>query len=436
MFIKYPQRVEEIRKNKEKKLTFRELFFISFGGQAPFISLLTFGTVMIAMVGTAGAFAMIIATTVVFFNGLVVYFLSSKYKRSGGYYIYALYGLSSGLGIETGWSYLLYAFAYGGTLLAGGAYVLSYVLDINQIITVLLVSILASTIVIAGIKVSAKYAMVMSTIEMVIIVVLSIIFLHSSGWHFYNPVRYTPYLLVAVIFGLGIPTGYGSIAPLGGDAKDSKAIGRAAITVVLFGGLLATLFFYSLGSMNFTGNLIIYLITHFGILGIIIVPIIALSDGILGGIAYILANSRTLGAMSEDEIFPKILSKKYRGKPVLSELLIATIFVVILSIMTYFVGLYATFLALGALAGLMNLIIHSSADFSLMKIASRKGKKRIKELTAGFIAASVSIFILIDSLPGISLMIQYLFFAWIIIGFLYAETFTIVRETSKETTAD
>ena len=33
----------------------------------------------------------------------------------------------------------------------------------------------------------------------------------------------------AVIFGLGIPTGYGSIAPLGGDAMDSKAIGRVNI---------------------------------------------------------------------------------------------------------------------------------------------------------------------------------------------------------------
>ncbi len=99
---------------------------------------------------------------------------------------------------------------------------------------------------------------------------------------------YSPYLLVAVIFGLGIPTGYGSIAPLGGDAKDKKAIGKAAIAVVIYGGLLATFFFYSLGSLNFTGNLIVYLITHFGILGLIIVPVIALSYGVLGGILKII----------------------------------------------------------------------------------------------------------------------------------------------------
>ncbi len=115
-----------------------------------------------------------------------------------------------------------------------------------------------------------------------------------------------------------------------------------------------------------------------------------------------------------------------------SELLIAAIFVIVMGTMTYFIGLYATFLAMGALAGLMNLIIHTSADFSLIKIATRKSKRSIKELTAGIVAVAISIFILIDSLPGISLTIQYLFFAWIIIGFLYAETFTIVRETSKD----
>ena len=38
------------------------------------------------MVGTAGAFAMMIATTVVFFNGIVVYFLSRRYHRSGHKY--------------------------------------------------------------------------------------------------------------------------------------------------------------------------------------------------------------------------------------------------------------------------------------------------------------------------------------------------------------
>jgi len=51
---------EEINKEEElnkgsKKLSFKDIFFISFGGQAPFISLLTFGTVMIGKVGNTSA---------------------------------------------------------------------------------------------------------------------------------------------------------------------------------------------------------------------------------------------------------------------------------------------------------------------------------------------------------------------------------------------
>jgi Amino acid permease. len=111
-------------KMKIRKLSFSDLLFISFGGQAPFISLLTFGTIMIILVGTEGALAMIIATLIVLFNGLVIYFLSKRFKRGGGYYVYAFYSLTSRLGLNTGWNYILYSISYGGTLLAGGAYVL------------------------------------------------------------------------------------------------------------------------------------------------------------------------------------------------------------------------------------------------------------------------------------------------------------------------
>ena len=62
--------------------------------------------------------------------------------------------------------------------------------------------------------------------------------------------------------------------------------------------------------------------------------------------------------MSEDGRFPKIFSKKYNSKPVLYELLMDAIFVIVLGWMTHFRGLYATFLSLGALTGLTNLIIH------------------------------------------------------------------------------
>ncbi|ARM76189.1 APC family permease [Acidianus manzaensis] len=420
-------------KLSRKKLSYPELFFLSFGGQAPFISLLTFGTVMIAYVGQLGAFAMLVATLVVLFNGLTVYFLSKRFNRSGGYYIYALYGLSNNLGLETGWSYILYALAYGGTLLSGGAYVLYSITGFNQPILAFIVATFASSLVIMGVKVSAKYATVMSIIEMIAIISLSFIFLHDSGFRFYNPFKLdiNSSFLAAVIFGLGIPTGYGSIAPLAKDAEDKLAIGKAAITVLLVGGLLSTFFFYSLGSMNFTGNLVEYLLSRFGIISLLGISFIALNDGTLGGMAYILANSRTFKAMTEDSVFPSIFNKEYKGKPLASELFIAIVFISVLTLMAYFIGLYNTFLSLGAVAGLSNLFIHSSANFSLIRIAHKRSKKHVIELSTAIIALIISVFVLIYSLPGIQVYIQDIFFGWIIFGFLYAEALNIIKEDSK-----
>ena len=431
-----------ISKNDEKsRLKMLDLFFLSFGGQAPFISLLTFGTVMISIVGTSAAFAMILATLVVLFNGLVIYFLSLRYKRGGGYYVYALYSLTPRLGLNTGWIYLIYALSYGGTLLAGGAYVLYTTLStvfstlppfITQWSLALIVSLLASALVIAGVSVSAKYAMVMSLVEIFAILLLSVFFLYDSGWKFYNPVpnSISPTLLGAVVFGLGIPTGYGSIAPLGKEAK-STDIGKAAIAVLLFGGAIATFFFYSLGALGFTGNLVDYLLTKFGIIGLLVLSFIALNDGTLGGMAYVLADSRTFNAMAEDGVFPAIFKKEVKGKPLYAEIFIAIIFISALTVTTYFIGLLNAFTILGALAGLYNLFIHTSANLSLIRVASRRAKKHIHEIVIGGIATLVSLGVFFYSLPSFEKYVVYLFLGWIILGFFYAEALEIIRASEE-----
>ncbi|BDB98633.1 APC family permease [Saccharolobus caldissimus] len=437
------EKVTEKKSGKEK-LTFKDLFFISFGGQAPFISLLTFGTVMIVYAGHAASFAMLIATFVVLFNGLVIYFLTKRFKRGGGYYVYAFYSLTSRLGLNTGWNYLLYALAYGGTLLTGGAYVLYTILSTYltgylppifqyQWFYALIVCIIASSLVIAGIKVSAKYAMVMSLVEMIIIIILSLYFLYDSGWKFYNPIpsNITPTIIEAAVFGLGIPTGYGSIAPLGYEAE-SKNIGKAAIAVLLFGGLLSTFFFYTLGALGFTGNLVDYLLLKFGLIGTLIITFIALNDGTLGGMTYILANSRTIRAMAEDKILPSFLSKVRKEKPIYAEILVSCIFTAVITLMTYMLGLFVTFSVLGALAGLNNLFVHISANSSLVRVASKRAKKHIHEIIVGIMATLISLGVFFYSLPTFEKYIVYVFFGWIILGFIYAEGLEIIKASGNE----
>ncbi|BBD73884.1 amino acid permease [Sulfodiicoccus acidiphilus] len=387
---------------------------------------------MVAEAGRAASFAMLIATIVVLFNGLVVYYLSKRFKRGGGYYVYAFYSLTSRLGLETGWSYLLYALSYGGTLLAGGAYVLYVTTGVAQWVLALSVSILAISLVLAGVRTSATYALVMSTVEMAVLIGLSLFFMHESGWAFYDPISFPTKLAAAVIFGLGIPTGYGSIAPLGGEAQNAKTtIGRAAIAVLLVGGVLATLFFYGLGEIGFTGNLVDYILQRLGPLGTLGLGFVALSDGVMGGMAYVLAGSRTLKAMAEDRRFPYIFSKETKGRPFLAEGVVGGIFVATITLMALGLGIYYTFLALGALAGFCNILIHLSANFSLLRMSLMKGWKRVVELSVALVATGVSVWVLLFSLPEIPKSIQDVFFGWVILGFLYAEALDIISVTEQ-----
>jgi len=432
-------------KMKIRKLSFSDLLFISFGGQAPFISLLTFGTIMIILVGTEGALAMIIATLIVLFNGLVIYFLSKRFKRGGGYYVYAFYSLTSRLGLNTGWNYILYSISYGGTLLAGGAYVLYLIFNsffynylpsifLQQWFIALIISILACSLMLAGIRASAVYAMIMSLAEMFAMISLSIFFLYDSHWNFYNPISYqiSSKLLAAVIFGLGIPTGYGSIAPLAKEAEE-KAIGKAGIAALLLGGLLATFFFYSLAAMNFTGDLVKYLLGRFGIIGLLAITFIAINDGTLGGMAYLLSSSRTIKAMAEDRFFPYFLSKETKnGKPLFSELFTSAIFMTVLSLSAYFVGIFNTFIIFGALAGLNNIFIHVSANVSLIRIASKRIRKHYYEIIIAVIATIISFATFFYSLPSFNRFIVYTFLGWIILGFLYAEGLEMLKAGSEE----
>ncbi|MEM3213961.1 MAG: amino acid permease, partial [Metallosphaera sp.] len=102
-----------------------DLIFISLGGQSPFLSVLTYGVEAYLLVGRGAALAIILGTVLVLLNGMVVYILSRKFTKTGGYFTYAYYTLTKRLGFETGWLYLLYSSMYGSAYVLGASYILS-----------------------------------------------------------------------------------------------------------------------------------------------------------------------------------------------------------------------------------------------------------------------------------------------------------------------
>ncbi|MEM1626374.1 MAG: APC family permease [Sulfolobaceae archaeon] len=423
-------------RSNSKKLSLRELFFIALGGQSPFISLISFGTFAIIIAGRFAVVSTIIAMILVLLNATVIYFLAKRITRVGGYYSYAFFGLSERMGFQAGWSYALFGISYGTSLMTGGAYIFHLLTGINEFLTAIIVLLIALLLLLLGVNISAKYAEIVSFGELIVIFILAIFFIITSGYNFYNPFIENidnDKLLYSILFGISLVSGYEALNPLSQETKEArKAVGLASILAVLVSSIVIAIFFYSLGSIYFTGNLTQFLLERFGIIGAIGVSTVAISDAVLGCLVFMIAVSRVIYAMAMDKFIPEFFSKNWRNKPIFAELLSYASFALVILPLTYALGLYNTLEITGSLSGLSNFIIHLEANFALLRISLRRIKKRIPELLTSLSATLLSTYFLIYSIPILANIVVYIFFTWIIFGFLYLEALDIIKDTEEE----
>lgn len=426
-------------KELKRTLSFKDLFFLSVGGQGPFISLIAFGTVMLSVAGRFAVLSMMTATMIVLLNGLVIYFLSKRFSSGGGYYTYGLYGLSQRMGFETGWMYIVYSLSYGGSLMLGSGYIFNLVTGLSPIYSLFIIIIIAGALVIGGVNFSSKFAEIFAGTELIVLGLIGLYFLYLSGFRLYDPffsasLNDFSSIWLGALYGLGIPTGYGSITPLTGEVKDAKkTVGRVAISAILTGGLLATFFFYSLGDIGFQGNLTQFLVLKFGLIGEALISLVAISDGVLGGISFLTATSRVIYNMSKDGFLHKALSLVRRNKPVTSEVSSIIGMFLLVVIPTYMGGIYEALGYIGAVSGIFNLFIHMSSNVSLLRISSKRLKlRKLTEIGTGIAATTLSGYLLLNSLSQVQPYVVYAFLGWMVLGFFYLESLDIVRKSPPE----
>ncbi len=438
---------EEPRYQEPKRVIgLRDLVFISVGGQSPFLSILTYGVAAFLYGSYFAPIAIILGTILVLLNGLVIYKLSTRYTKSGGYYTYAYYSLTKRLGFETGWIYLVYSVLYGSAYVLGATFVLHHVLGINPWIIAISIFTVSSVFVLTGIKPSAKYAIIASTIEIGIMAVLALLFLRSTSFTLYNPFNYhisLGMLSLAILFGAGIPTGYGSITPLSGEVKNpKKTVPLAVIIVILLGGLLAAFDVYAIGDHLLyyhispsSTDLLSLIESRFGIITLAFVIFAATNDGILATLSFMLATSRTAYAMSTNGFLPKIFSRfeSERGPLFASALAIVLYLITIISSL-YLTGVnpYLAFEEVGEIAVLSTLLVHIAANFSLFKISLKRMRKRLIEITLALAGIGITAWDMIEGIGSTTPVLVYIFMTFVIMGFLAAEIIEMEREEQEE----
>ena len=149
----------------------------------------------------------------------------------------------------------------------------------------------------------------------------------------------------------------------------------------------------------------------------------AINDGILGSLAFLTAFSRNLYAMSDRGVISKAISKLNvkTGTPVIAGLItLIAVFVLLIPLLS-FVNSFVIFLALGSIAGLGNLMVHLTANFSLLKVNLLKGARKVRELGVGLLGILVSGFVFIYSLLTSDTYIIELVLGFVILGFIILE---------------
>lgn len=420
-----------------------DLIFISLGGQSPFLSVLTYGVEAYLLVGRGAALAIILGTVLVLLNGMVVYILSRKFTKTGGYFTYAYYTLTKRLGFETGWLYLLYSSMYGSAYVLGASYILSTILHISAVIIAVVILLISSIFALLGIKPTAKYAIIASLIEIGMMTALAILFMYSTRFYVYNPIpsniSVTTFAL-AILFGSSIPTGYGSITPLSGEVKNpERNVPKAIITVILIGGLLSAFDIYGITDhviyFNLTANqlnLIQLIEDRFGIITLAFVLFAAANDGILATLSFMTATSRTMFAMSRGGFLPELLGKLESVRGPFNSVLVTIVTYAMIVVGGILIAGFNAFLAFtiaGLVSLLANIFVHLASDFSLLKLSIIKIRKRLSWFLLSLFAIAFSSYELLQSIRTSPPVIVYFFMGTIILGFLAAE----VIEMSKET---
>jgi amino acid transporter len=438
----------------KRSVGFADIFFMSFGGQAPFLSMLTYATAALILATFFSPIVLIIGTLVVLINGAGVYYLSKKHDEEGGYFNYAYKSLSHRFGFETGWLYLFYSLLYAGGYIVGSIFVLTYVLDpyivIPPLVAFLVVFIPTASFLLLGIRPSSKYAIFSASIELIVLLVIIIAGISAAHFFIYNPFTSVPspsVIFLGILFAIGIPTGYGAITPVSGEVKNAKKnVGKAAILVILIGGLLESMVLYSLvdygiATHSFTAlistNVPVITIMD-KIAGPIALPLLlfaAINDGILGSLAFLTAFSRNLYAMSYRGLIAKKISQLHvkTGTPIIAGLIAILATGIILIPTLLYVNSFTIFLALGSIAGLGNLMVHLTANFSLLKVNLIKAQRRIRELGVGLLGIIVSGFIFIYALLTSDTYMIELILGFVILGFILIEFFDVRQYTKTNT---
>jgi amino acid transporter len=448
-----------------------EVLTQSVAGMAPTASVALIPLVIYASAGNGTWLAFALAAAVMVCVGFGALEFSRRVNSTGSLYVWVTQGLGPAAGFLVGWTLILGYVAIGMSVVVGvGIFGNDFLTELGvgenlrgvQVILVAVALVVALAVAIRGIELSARLGLVLEALSVAVVLIVCVAVWIDQGTIFDSPQLKlegvtASGLLVGMVFGVLVLTGFESAGSLGVEARDpERMIGRAIMSSLLVVGLFYIVASYTqvLGFQDAEGGL-----------GSATAPLPDLSDDVglsfLGPIislAFVIsflactlavmnAAARMLMAMSADGIVPAALTATHPTHRTPARALvvvgipIAAIPIILLAskdavTVTTWVGVVAAF---GFLFSYILLAIAAPIFLSrlnafnpLIAVASVLGAAGLAFVFwANWLPGTVP-GDLFAPLEGTLRYLPYVFFGWLALGALW---FAYVRATRPEVAA-
>ena len=439
---------------KKNSLTLYNVVFQGVAGSAPA------GAAVATLTGSA-AFALgslplsaVVAFIIVLINAVIINRISKHVAGAGGYYAYSREGLGNFAGIFTGWMYIMYQIMSLAFIGLSVAIFLPALLDTifgivipfySWVFLLILILGFGYFVSFSGVRNSVRYAMVMATIEVIIIAAISIIIITAkpsiNTINVFPPVYaihgFTGVML-GVLFMYTAFSGFGMATPLGEEAQNANsAIGRGVLISVIILGLFFVLASYAFTvgwgptrMLSYSQELVPGIIltkSYLGLAGAIVITVLFVNSLFTDAVVFTNSLSRVVFSMSRDNILPGILSSVHaeRRTPHVAAGMMVIIAFAIGAISVVALGGFNAFLYTGIAATLSALLVHMFANASLAGIL-RKMKLKLNlamDLALPIISIAILAFVFYGSFISIDRVViiaSVSFIVWVIVGLFYS----------------
>jgi amino acid transporter len=375
----------------------------------------------------------LIAFFVVVLNAYIIKRISSRMAGAGGYYDYTKVAFGPVVGAFTGWMYILYQiFAMAFIALSISVFVpalLSEVFGIN-IPAYTWLPLLAGTMLfgyfvsVVGIKQSLKYAMVMETMEILVVIAigLAIVLEHPA----INTVQvFTPKFASGGISGvmLGVLFMYTSFSGFNTIVISALILG----VFFVFAAYSFTVGWGPLNMSSYASNLVPGIIltkSDLGLIGAIIITVFYINSILTDIAVFFNSSSRVSMALARNNILPNAMSRIHQKHqtPHVSAAVMGIGAFIIAAVGTVALGGggFNIFLVTGIVSTLPALLVHAIANAALPALNKKETRKwGALNVLLPIIAIVILGFVFYGTFISISSTViigSVIFLIWVVVG--------------------